>query len=403
MTTGQIIYTPRWPWRQTGIGARPWLVAQSLQASEQGILPDRMIAALAEDGAIVAVRPFATDQIQPASLDLRLGAVAYRVRASFLPGPGATVAQRIKELKLHEIVLSNGAVLETGCVYIVPLLERLALPDAIAAAANPKSSTGRLDVFTRVIADETRGFDRIEAGYRGPLYAEISPKTFPVLVREGSRLSQMRFRHGDSTLDAAALRALHARERLVDAAEAVMGEGVAVSVDLSGFDAITVPSGWANGAAIVGYRAKRHTGLIDVDRRGGYEVDEFWEPVIARSEHNLILDPDEFYILASKEAVQVPPDYAAEMVPFDPLVGEFRVHYAGFFDPGFGYAGAGGRGARAVLEVRSREVPFILEHGQIVGRLVFEKMLARPERLYGAGIGSNYQAQGLKLSKHFRA
>jgi dCTP deaminase len=378
-------------------------VALSLQASEQGILPDRMIAALAEDGAIVAVRPFAADQIQPASLDLRLGAVAYRVRASFLPGPGATVAQRIEELKLHEIVLSNGAVLETGCVYIVPLLERLALPDAIAAAANPKSSTGRLDVFTRVIADETRGFDRVEAGYRGPLYAEISPKTFPVLVREGSRLSQMRFRHGDSTLDGEALRALHARERLVDAAEAVMGEGVAVSVDLSGFDASAAPGGRANGAAIVGYRAKRHTGLIDVDRRDGYEVDEFWEPVIARSEHNLILDPDEFYILASKEAVQVPPDYAAEMVPFDPLVGEFRVHYAGFFDPGFGYAGAGGRGARAVLEVRSREVPFILEHGQIVGRLVFEQMLARPERLYGAGIGSNYQAQGLKLSKHFRA
>ncbi len=378
-------------------------MALSLQASEQGILPDRMIAALAEDGAIAAVRPFAAGQIQPASLDLRLGAVAYRVRASFLPGPGATVAQRIEELRLHEIVLSNGAVLETGCVYIVPLLERLALPDAIAAAANPKSSTGRLDVFTRVIADETRGFDRVEAGYRGPLYAEISPKTFPVLVREGSRLSQMRFRHGDSTLDGEALRALHAREQLVDAAEAVMGDGVAVSVDLSGFDASAVPGGRANGAAVVGYRAKRHTGLIDVDRRGGYEVDEFWEPVIARSAHNLILDPDEFYILASKEAVQVPPDYAAEMVPFDPLVGEFRVHYAGFFDPGFGYAGAGGRGARAVLEVRSREVPFILEHGQIVGRLVFEKMLARPERLYGAGIGSNYQAQGLKLSKHFRA
>jgi dCTP deaminase len=366
-------------------------------------LPDRMIAALAEDGAVAAVRPFVTDQIQPASLDLRLGAVAYRVRASFLPGPGATVAQRIEELKLHEIVLSNGAVLETGCVYIVPLLEKLALPETIAAAANPKSSTGRLDVFTRVIADETRGFDRIEAGYRGPLYAEISPKTFPVLVREGSRLSQMRFRRGDSTLDGEALRALHARERLVDATEAVMGEGVAVSVDLSGFEASAAPGGRANGAAIVGYRAKRHTGLIDVDRRGGYEIDDFWEPVIARAEKNLILDPDEFYILASKEAVQVPPDYAAEMVPFDPLVGEFRVHYAGFFDPGFGYAGAGGRGARAVLEVRSREVPFILEHGQIVGRLVFEKMLARPDRLYGAGIGSNYQAQGLKLSKHFRA
>jgi dCTP deaminase len=378
-------------------------VTLSLQTSDRGILPDRMIAALAEDGAIVAARPFAAGQIQPASLDLRLGAVAYRVRASFLPGPGATVAKRIEELKLHEIVLTNGAVLETGCVYIVPLLERLALPAAIAAAANPKSSTGRLDVFTRVIADETRGFDRIEAGYRGPLYAEISPKTFPVLVREGSRLSQMRFRRGDSTLDGDALRALHARERLVDAAEAVLGEGVAVSVDLAGFDVSAVRRGRADGSSIVGYRAKRHTGLIDVDRRDGYGVDEFWEPVIARSERDLILDPDEFYILASKEAVQVPPDYAAEMVPFDPLVGEFRVHYAGFFDPGFGYVGAGGRGARAVLEVRSREVPFILEHGQIVGRLVFEKMLARPERLYGSGIGSNYQAQGLKLSKHFRA
>jgi len=378
-------------------------MALSFKAPDRGILPDRMIAVLAEDGAIAAAKPFAVDQIQPASLDLRLGAVAYRVRASFLPGPGATVAKRIAELKLHEIVLSNGAVLETGCVYIVPLLESLALPDTIAAAANPKSSTGRLDVFTRVIADETRGFDRIESGYRGPLYAEISPKTFPVLVREGSRLSQMRFRHGEATLDAAALRALHARERLVDAAEAVMGEGVAVSVDLSGVEAIGTKGDRPGSGAIVGYRAKRHTGLIDVDRRDGYDVDEFWEPVVARADRNLILDPDEFYILASKEAVQVPPDYAAEMVPFDPLVGEFRVHYAGFFDPGFGYAGAGGRGARAVLEVRSREVPFILEHGQIVGRLVFENMLARPERLYGLGIGSNYQAQGLKLSKHFRA
>ena len=130
----------------------------------------------------------------------------------------------------------------------------------------------------------------------------------------------------------------------------------------------------------MGYRAKRHTGLIDVDRRGGYDVGEFWEPIKARKDESLVLDPDEFYILASKEAVQVPPDYAAEMMPFDPLVGEFRVHYAGFFDPGFGYAGAGGRGARAVLEVRSREVPFILEHGQTVGRLVYEHMLKRPKR-----------------------
>jgi dCTP deaminase len=371
---------------------------------QKGILPDHMIAELARAGGILPAYDFVPDQIQPASLDLRLGEVAYRVRASFLPGPRTTVAERIDELKLHEIALGEGAVLETGCVYIVPLLESLALPDEIAAAANPKSSTGRLDVFTRVIADETRGFDRIKPGYHGPLYAEISPRTFPVLVREGSRLSQVRFRHGNALLDAEALRALHARERLVDDDDADVSEGIAVSVDLSPHPSPLLSGGeGSRGGGIVGYRAKRHTGLIDVERRSGYDVSEFWEPMQVRKDRSLILDPDEFYILASKEAVQVPPDYAAEMVPFDPLVGEFRVHYAGFFDPGFGYAGAGGRGARAVLEVRSREVPFILEHGQIVGRLVYEKMLTRPKSLYGERIGSNYQAQGLKLSKHFRA
>ncbi len=373
----------------------------SFAPADSGILPDRMIAELAADGGIRAHYPFAPGQIQPASLDLRLGSIAYRVRASFLPGPGTTVAQRINELKLHEFALSSGAVLETNCVYIVPLIERLDLPAGIAAATNPKSSTGRLDVFTRVIADETRGFDRVAPGYSGPLYAEISPKTFPILVREGTRLSQLRLRRGDAALSAEALRALHASERLVDRTEAVMGDGIAVSIDLAGH-AATGPA--ANGhGAIVGYRAKRHTAVIEVDQRDAYEVADFWEPIPARADKSLILDPDEFYILASNEAVQVPPDYAAEMVPFDPLVGEFRVHYAGFFDPGFGYAGSGGLGSRAVLEVRSREVPFILEHGQIVGRLVYEKMMARPDQLYGSGIGSNYQAQGLKLSKHFRA
>ena len=357
-----------------------------------GILPDHMISELAQSGAIRPTRDFAADQIQPASLDLRLGKVAYRVRASFLPGPRTTVAERIAELKLHEIALTGGAVLETNCVYIVPLLESLALPADVAAAANPKSSTGRIDVFTRVIADNTRGFDRIASGYHGPLYAEISPKTFPVLVREGSRLSQIRFRRGQALLDAASLRALHDKERLTDDAQADVAEGIAVGVDLAGLG----PHNF------VGYRAKRHTGLIDVEKRDGHPVTDFWEPIPARADKSLILDPDEFYILASKESVQVPPDYAAEMVPFDPLVGEFRVHYAGFFDPGFGYEGAGGRGARAVLEVRSREVPFILEHGQIVGRLVYERMIGRPKTLYGMGIGSNYQAQGLKLSKHFR-
>ncbi len=372
-------------------------------ADQKGILPDHMIAALAQAGAILPAADFVPDQIQPASLDLRLGEVAYRVRASFLPGPSTTVAERIDALKLHEIALGDGAVLETNCVYIVPLIESLALPDDIAAAANPKSSTGRLDVFTRVIADETRGFDRIRPGYHGPLYAEISPRTFPILVREGSRLSQIRFRHGNAVLEGEALRQLNARERLVDDDDADVGDGIAVSVDLAlPLDGSKPQAAPRQGSGVVGYRAKRHTGLIDVERRAGYDIAEFWEPIAARADHNLVLDPDEFYILASKEAVQVPPDYAAEMVPFDPLVGEFRVHYAGFFDPGFGYAGAGGGGARAVLEVRSREVPFILEHGQIVGRLVYEKMLGRPKSLYGARIGSNYQAQGLKLSKHFR-
>jgi dCTP deaminase len=381
-------------------------VPLSFAPTDEGILPDRMIAELAADGGIRAHYPFAPGQIQPASLDLRLGATAYRVRASFLPGPGTTVAERIVDLKLHEFSLAAGAVLETNCVYIVPLIERLALPADIAAATNPKSSTGRLDVFTRVIADETRGFDRVAAGYEGPLYAEISPKTFPVLVREGTRLSQLRLRRGDASLSAEGLRELHTRERLVDRAEAVMGDGIAVSIDLSGSPHPNPPplagEGKGGGAGIVGYRAKRHTAVIEVDQRDAYEVADFWEPIAARADKSLILDPDEFYILASNEAVQVPPDYAAEMVPFDPLVGEFRVHYAGFFDPGFGYAGSGGLGSRAVLEVRSREVPFILEHGQIVGRLIYEKMLARPDQLYGSGIGSNYQAQGLKLSKHFR-
>jgi dCTP deaminase len=359
-------------------------------ATENGILPDRMIAALVASGSIQPASRLAPDQIQPASLDLRLADVAYRTRASFLPGRHATVGERIDELKLHEIDLSEGAVLETGCVYIVPLLESLALTPGLSAAANPKSSTGRLDVFTRVIADRARSFDQIEAGYHGPLYTEISPRTFPVLVRQGSRLSQLRFRRGTATLDPRALAELHAHEPLIDSPEADLAGGIALSVDLSG----------NNG--LVGYRAKRHTGLIDVERRAGYQVAEFWDAIPAHPDGILILDPNEFYILASAEGVQVPPDYAAEMVPFDPLVGEFRVHYAGFFDPGFGYAGAGGGGARAVLEVRSREVPFILEHGQTVGRLVYQKMLARPAKLYGEAIGSNYQAQGLKLSKHFR-
>jgi dCTP deaminase len=358
-----------------------------------GILPGQEIGALAEAGAIVAQWPVGSDQLQPASLDLRLGARAWRVRASFLPSVRTGIDERLRELALHEIELSDtGSVLETGCVYLVELEERLKLPNDLAAATNPKSSTGRLDVFTRVIGNRVASFDALPAGYEGPLYLEVSPRTFPILVRRGSRLAQVRFRRGTAKLDGNALAALHAREQLVDTASADLGGGaVAVSVDLAG--------GYSG---LAGFRAKRHTGLIDVDKRGGYDVLDFWEPLEARGKAGLVLDPDAFYILSSKEAVHVPPDHAAEMVPFDPLVGEFRVHYAGFFDPGFGHAAAGGQGARAVLEVRSREVPFILEHGQIVGRLVYERMTARPTTLYGEGLGSNYQAQGLKLSKHFK-
>ncbi len=356
-----------------------------------GIAPAQSISALIDAGIVRLEAPVIDRQIQPASLDLRLGRTAYRVRASFLPGPGQTVRERLDAVLIHAFSLEEGAVLETGCVYLVPLLESLDLPADVQASTNPKSSTGRLDVFTRVIADGVRGFDVLPAGYRGALWAEISPRTFPVLVRTGSRLSQIRFRRGHVGLDEAEMRALQDAERLVDTDQPDLRDGISVTVDLSGL----------GGKHMVGYRAKRHTGVIDVDNVNGYAVEDFWEEVSAR-DRTLILDPGEFYILASREAVHVPPAYAAEMVPFDPLVGEFRVHYAGFFDPGFGHVASGGRGSRAVLEVRSHEVPFILEHGQTVGRLVYERLAALPERLYGADLGSNYQAQGLKLSKHFR-
>jgi dCTP deaminase len=358
-----------------------------------GILPDHEIAGLFASGALAAPRPLDTDQIQPASLDLRLGERAWRVRASFLPGPASRVSEKLDRLKLHEIDLGPGAVLETGCVYIVPLLEGLDLPEAIAASANPKSSTGRLDIFTRVMTDYGQEFDKIPAGYRGPLYLEVSPRTFPIVARTGSRLSQIRFRRGAAQLSGSELQQLHQDQTLVAADQPnISGGGIALSIDLGGG-----PNG------LIGYRGKHHTSLVDVDRKAAHEVLDFWEPLPDRGLRELVLDPDEFYILVSREAVHVPPDYAAEMTPFDPLVGEFRVHYAGFFDPGFGHSGAGGGGSRAVLEVRSHEVPFILEHGQIVGRLVYEHMLSRPSALYGSEGRSNYQAQGLKLSKHFKS
>ncbi len=356
-----------------------------------GILCDRELHDLVAQGEIGAVTRFDDDQIQPASLDLRLGSVAYRLRASFLPGTECTVAQRLQDLVMHTVDLERGAVLETGCVYLVPLMETLRLSSKMSGIANPKSSTGRLDVFTRLITDHTTAFDRVEAGYKGPLYAEISPRTFSILVRAGSRLNQLRLRRGSPRFGDANLRRLHETERLTDL-EPHIDQGLVLRVNLDGLG----PDG------VLGYRAKRHAGLIDVDRKDAYDPLDFWDPIAPRERGRLILDPDEFYILASKETIHIPPDHAAEMVPFDPLVGEFRVHYAGFFDPGFGNRAAGGTNSRAVLEVRSHEVPFVLEDGQIVGRLVYEPMTGQPDRLYGRDIGSHYQRQGLKLSKHFK-
>ncbi|MHA7888864.1 2'-deoxycytidine 5'-triphosphate deaminase [Roseicyclus sp.] len=351
----------------------------------QGVLPDHAIAAMIAAGRITCDAPDA-GQVQPASLDLRLGTVAYRVRASFLSGKGRKVEDRIAEFEMHRMDLTHGAVLEKGCVYVVPLLEALDLPADVTAVCNAKSSTGRVDCLTRVIADGGTEFDRIPAGYTGPLYAEICPRSFSVKVAPGLRLNQIRFRRGQAVLSDAELAARHAETPLVDGLP-VIDEGLGFSVDLTPTE-----------TGIVGYRAKPHTGVIDLTRIAAHDVSDFWEEV--RSEKGrIILDPGAFYILVSREAVTIPPDCAAEMSPYLAMVGEFRVHYAGFFDPGFGH----GVPARGVLEVRCHEAPFVLEHGQVVGRLVYERMAGPPETLYGAGIASNYQGQGLKLSKHFKA
>ncbi len=355
-----------------------------------GVLPDSAIRRMLADGSLSADPAVIDAQIQPASLDLRLGKLAYRVRASFLAGRGRKVAERIPEFEMHRVDLSQGAVLEKGCVYLIPLAESLALPPGITAVANAKSSTGRLDLLTRTLTDGGTEFDRIPEGYHGPLYAEVCPRSFSVLVRAGQRLNQIRFRNGQAVLSDADLTALHAQEALVDGTP-LISEGLGFSVDLKP----------AKGT-LVGYRAKPHTGVVDLDRIGHYPAAEFWEEIHS-TEGRVILDPGAFYILVSREAVTIPPDHAAEMAPYLAMVGEFRVHYAGFFDPGFGHSSAGGKGSRGVLEVRCHEAPFVLEHGQVVGRLVYERMQARPDRLYGTGIASNYQGQGLKLAKQFRA
>jgi dCTP deaminase len=367
--------------------------------SKVGILPRDRIMTLIHRKMIRTGDGFDKAQVQPASLDLRLGPIAFRVRASFLPGKESTVKAQLQHLRPDTLSLEKGAVLERGCVYVVPLVESLDLPESISAVANPKSSTGRLDVFTRLITDKSEVFDSVEPNYDGPLYAEISPRSFSIRVRKGSRLNQLRFRRRSSSQPATAafrltdkeLEKLHSEFPLTDG-ETTIRNGLNLRVNLKAH----------NRDRRIGYRAQRFTDIIDVDEVGRYRAEDYWDEITARDDGRLILDPQQFYVLASKEALHIPPHLAAEMVPIDPTMGEFRVHYAGFFDPGFGHAPAGGAGSKAVLEVRSHEVPFILEDGQIIGRLAYEWLTEPPDQLYGERIGSHYQAQGLKLSKHFK-
>jgi len=356
---------------------------------KNGVLSDTQIEDLIGSGAVKATHAFDEGQVQPASLDLRLGSRAFRVCASFLAGRGQKVSDRLNQFTMHEIDLTEGAVLEKGCVYVVPLMESLSLPTGMTAAASAKSSIGRLDLLTRIITDDGVEFDRVPDGYVGPLFVEICPRSFAVLVRPGLMLNQIIFRQGKTFISDDDLAVLHAKTPIVDG-PAVISDGLGFSVDLKPTE-----------GDLVGYRAKPHTGVIDLGKIGHYDPADFWEEVRTK-EGRIILDPGAFYILVSHEAIAIPPNCAAEMAPYLAMVGEFRVHYAGFFDPGFGHDAAGGAGSRGVLEVRCHEAPFVLEHGQVVGRLVYERMAENPTQLYGTSIASNYQGQGLKLSKHFK-
>jgi dCTP deaminase len=376
----------------------PELPVESAHPRTTGILPSQEISNLIARGQISASRPIEPEHIQPASLDLRLGDMAHRVRASFLPGPKSTVESKIKDLRMARIDLTAAPVFEKDCVYIIPLLEELNLPENISGKANPKSTTGRLDIFTRLITDYGTEFDSVPAGYKGKLYAEVVSRTFTVALRAGMRLSQLRFVQGSPRSGDSTIKGLEQEEPLVymddeeTPGRAQFQRGLRITVNLEASEP----------GEIIAYRAKRYAPIIELDRVGFYPSEEFWEVRHQNANKNLILEPGDFYILASRERVRVPPDFAAEMVPFDPSDGEFRIHYAGFFDPGFGYGSSEIKGTRAVLEVRAHEVPFLIEHGQLVGRLNYMHLLTRPEKIYGTNIGSSYQHQALTLSKQFK-
>jgi dCTP deaminase len=363
------------------------------EPTRSGIWPAQLLRAATTQG-IIQAEDILPEQIQPASIDLRLGGTAYRVPASFLPGPSMTVRDKLAVLAEEEIDIESGAVLETNQVYIVPLQEHLRLKRRMSGVANPKSSTGRLDVFARLITDFGTEFDTVHEKYSGPLWLEIAPRSFNVMVRKGSRLAQLRLRSGSPRSSDSLVRDLNESVRIVryEGTPDIKHYGLALSVDLRG-DPVS---------GIVAYKAKRTPSHIDVDKVNFYEIDDYWERVPRPKDRGLILQKDEFYILATKEFVAIPHNVAADMVAYDTLVGEFRAHYAGFFDPGFGYTEAGHQGAKIVLEVRSHEVPFMIEHGQVVGRVMVERLTKTTDMPYGAGIGSSYHGQGLTLGKQFK-
>jgi dCTP deaminase len=365
-----------------------------------GVLPAQGLREAVVAGWIQSGHTIPRANIQPASIDLRLGPTAYALRCSFLPAPGVSVMERASDLTLEELDIRDGATLERERPYLIPLAEQLALPEEIYGKANPKSSTGRLDVFTRVITDGHNRFDEIRAGYHGQLYLEVVPRSFAVKVRELLSLNQLRLATGPARVTDAQLPGVHAAtpllfdgERPVEPGELAISDGLFLSVDLT-----------SRRRRPVGYRAKKNSQRVDLSQIGVYDWREFWEPVYAERGERLVLEPEVFYLLLSAEGVCVPPGYAAEMMAYDPTAGELRTHYAGFFDPGFGFDAAGRRfGSQAALEVRARDVPFMVEHRQPICKLAFERMIEEPDTLYGDAAGSHYQGQETMLSKHFTA
>ncbi|MEX1213070.1 MAG: 2'-deoxycytidine 5'-triphosphate deaminase [Balneolaceae bacterium] len=400
-------------------------MSKDVHVHSEGILPVQSLRQLVDAGMVTHEEefPFEEDQFQPNSIDLRLGRVAHRVRCSFLP-EDETVPEKVERLRQYSFSIEDGAVLEPNCVYIIPLLEGLNLPEHsvsrqqhlfpdaplsmisgpespyLSARANPKSTTGRLDIFTRVIANYSHRFEEIQSGYQGPLWLEVVPKSFPIRVRTGHRLNQLRIRHGYHELDDEALIQTHERDPLLFDASGIPLDSEALRVNQGLFLSVNLIPG-SDRDGIIGYKARNHRDLIDLDKTHHYDVGDYWEPIQSRDGDPVILEPEAFYIFASRERCRIPAHLAAEMIAYDTGSGELRTHYAGFFDSGFGGSVEDG-GARAVLEVRSHDVPFMIEHGQTFCSMKFETNSERPEFVYGHEIQSNYQGQGLKLGKHFK-